>query len=106
MPPTATTCGEEAGYTAAGRLPGFSFSSQLRYPLSPAEAVMTMPGWLKAGLSTVGSSPVEPNELEISVAPSLAAVSSASSRLRKEEFVASEQDLAVLTDRMGGLDVG
>src|SRR6266436_5628104 len=40
---------------------------------------MTTPGWSNAGLSTDGSSP--PHELEISFAPSDAAVSSAAYRL-------------------------
>src|SRR4030088_2653287 len=70
VPPTATTWGEEAGNSVNS--PSGGSVSQFRYPLSPAEAVMTVPGRLKGlAASSVGVSPSSgpPHEFDISVAP-------------------------------------
>ena len=79
VPPTATTCGEEAGYCVMLRSEACA-AAQLRKPSSPAEAVITMPGSLNGGCrSLAGSIPCSaaPHEFEISVAPSASARSSA-----------------------------
>src|SRR5690348_7827323 len=79
VPPTDTTCGDEAGYWVMLRSETRG-EAQLRKPSSPAEAVMTTPGSLNGRCWSLAASiacSAVPHEFEITVAPSVSARRSA-----------------------------
>src|ERR1019366_9367478 len=89
VPPTEMTWGEVAGKLAS---PKEGLAAHSRYPSSPAEAVITVLGWLKglaASASVVSPSSGPPQELEISVAPRVSAARSAASRSSNPGVLAS-----------------